>query len=652
MSFLIGNIKSLCWAIIPILLTNPVIAMEPFSEAQTSEFMLALATFVEKNHLKKDPASMQKGMVYEYRDMRKKSPPECFVQGEALDTMHDGAWLAAALVHARIAKDEPLYKDLLEKYLLPFYCRMLNHSHEIFSNKVNHARPSAQDTWKNSREWLLQDGEKGFVPYWWDEGYSVSLERLRDKNPLPAFPSFDDFIHQKRPNPNLQLSGYSLGSSNHLAQDLAVMLQLSWLLYRNLEDKDGDCYRAELLDASRHLQECRMRHHGPIAMVDAAAGVAHANAALLRQVPDQSKFEIKLLNNHYRQCLESAEAGKRLPTPGFADDQEYRYYSALARHGTLPKAVAFKLVYDALTEGRLYQYYCDDQDVPAGMNRFDLHPIYFTAGKPLDYRSDRKGPGGKPRPAGSRLGPQNMVVCGWSCQALNKWPELWTESIGQLFGKLPLVAIHHPNMDPSPAKFTTFNLENQPLELSASLNQLTLRIPNPPRQLDLQILSADGSQGCNLKLKNMEIQGTNLLSEKIQLEHRWQNSSNASILQVEIPFTVRKGQTAWLNGVELGKYQLSLAGKKQEFVLATQPAHVKMLLQRELVEGLATWQRVFKEKGYLPTGLDAGGDWDHYSDSGAYAHLICACAQHLHLLHGKQDWETLRLPAILEDSRK
>jgi len=132
MSFFIGNMKSLCWAIILTLLTNPVIAMEPFSEAQTSEFMLALATFIEKNHLKKDPNSMQKGMVYEYRDMRKKSLPECFVQGEALDTMHDGAWLAAALVHARIAKDEPLYKELLEKYLLPFYCRMLNHSHEIF----------------------------------------------------------------------------------------------------------------------------------------------------------------------------------------------------------------------------------------------------------------------------------------------------------------------------------------------------------------------------------------------------------------------------------------------------------------------------------------------------------------------------------------
>jgi len=48
MSFFIGNMKSLCWAIILTLLTNPVIAMEPFSEAQTSEFMLALATFIEK----------------------------------------------------------------------------------------------------------------------------------------------------------------------------------------------------------------------------------------------------------------------------------------------------------------------------------------------------------------------------------------------------------------------------------------------------------------------------------------------------------------------------------------------------------------------------------------------------------------------------
>ena len=67
--------------------------------------------------------------------------------------------------------------------------------------------------------------------------------------------------------------------------------------------------------------------------------------------------------------------------------------------------------------------------------------------------------------------------------------------------------------------------------------------------------------------------------------------------------------------------------------------------ERELGEGLATWRAIFKEKRYIPTGLGAG-DWDRFSDSGGYAHLIAAGAQWLHVLEGKRDWETHRVPAV------
>ena len=54
---------------------------------------------------------------------------------------------------------------------------MLNHSDELFSGRNSRARPGAKP-WR--KEWAFQEGEKGFVPYFWDDGGSVSLDRPRD----------------------------------------------------------------------------------------------------------------------------------------------------------------------------------------------------------------------------------------------------------------------------------------------------------------------------------------------------------------------------------------------------------------------------------------------------------------------------------------
>src|SRR5688500_18549252 len=63
-------------------------------------FMKRLAQFAYDHHLKKDETSPQRGMLYEYLDFPRKGQPDQFVQGEALDTMHDGAWFAAAMANA------------------------------------------------------------------------------------------------------------------------------------------------------------------------------------------------------------------------------------------------------------------------------------------------------------------------------------------------------------------------------------------------------------------------------------------------------------------------------------------------------------------------------------------------------------------------
>src|SRR5687768_15978498 len=175
----------------------------PLTADETREFMKRLARFVDDNHLKKDATSEQRGMVYEYFDVKRKGQVGQWVQGEALDTMHDGAWFAVALVNASRATGDPYYGELLTRWILPFYCRMLNHSDTLFRAKQDDV---AEKGVRFGREHQLQEGEKGFVPYWWDDGASVSLERRRTKDPKTPFSATDRLAG--KPNPDFVLDGW------------------------------------------------------------------------------------------------------------------------------------------------------------------------------------------------------------------------------------------------------------------------------------------------------------------------------------------------------------------------------------------------------------------------------------------------------------
>lgn len=407
----------------------PAADAAPLSAEETRAFMKRLADYAVVNHMKRGD-SPQRGMMYEYFRPASRGKIEQYMQGEALDTMHDGSWFALALVNAYRATGDAAYKDVLVKELLPFYLKMLNHGDELFTADVNNCRPERRTTWTNSKEWLLQGREKGFVPYFWDDGGSVSLEMRNRKQALLDFPGYDAYTAEGKPNSEYRLSGYSLGSSNHLAQDLAVMLQGAWLLLRESSAEADRKLAEEVALGAKHLYECRLRHHGHIPATDAAWGLISGDEKLLRNTTDGSSPAWLKPKNHYTEAVRDFTPGKRYGTPGFADDQQYLYYAAIARSGgTLPRPLAFKLTFDAFTQPRLYALYCDDEPRRPGLDRFDLHPYFFQDGKPVDMRSQRKGPGGKPRPTGSRFGPQNMIVCGWALQSLKQSPGLWDESL-------------------------------------------------------------------------------------------------------------------------------------------------------------------------------------------------------------------------------
>ena len=619
----------------------------PMSRDETRTFMRRLARYVHDHHLKQTPGSAQRGMVYEYFDPTRKGQFDQFVQGEALDTMHDGAWLAAALVNAHRATGDPFYRRFVAEWQLPFYCKMLNHSDTLFSTKRNDARPGAPP-W--NREHGLQEGEKGFVPYWWDDGGSVSLEGRRDKDPRPIRPSVHLLID--KPNPNYLLHGYSQGSSNHLAQDLGVMLQQAWLLFKEGDRPADRKLAAELAEAARNLHLCRMNHHGHIPMCCSPTALANGDAEELKRLPDPADARLWTPDNHYTRALYTFAPGERRAFPGFADDQQYRYHHGIARAGgQLPKPLAFKTIYDAYTEPLLYRYYSDDAPVPAGINRFDLHTYYAVDGKLTDYRSDRKGPNGLPRPIGSRMGPQNMICAGWALQALRQYPGLWEERHRTQFPQ----DVRVPILDVSRGIFNVpggVSAIAGPSTVNVYSTRTALRVDGDSKEdaITLRLFGKPDAQGrhaiVTLK-RDKTATAVNDRGEPLRFRAEITPAEEGFRYYFELPYTVVKEQKAWANGVEHGRLSVQLGDAKRNLYLLSSEADVKAWLEHELAGGLRTWEAIFNEKGYIPTGLGTGAaGWDRYSDSGGYAHLISAASQYLLYLDGKRDWEVHRIPTV------
>jgi len=625
----------------------------PLSADETRTFMRELTQYVFDHHLKRDEKSAQRGMVYEYFNTKRAGQHDQWIQGEALDTMHDGAWFAAALVNAHRATGDRYYRDLLTQWVLPFYLKMLNHSDTLFSPDNNNA---ATDANVFNREHLLQKGEKGFVPYWWDDGASISLEMAVKKRSQLNFMGHDELAKKGEANPQFKLRGHSHGSSNHLAQDLAVMLQLAWLMLHDSALPADKALAAEVAEAAKNLHQCRMNHHGHINDVCAAYGLSNQLPDELKRATDGNVPKLWTPANHYVNCLVNFKPGQRVSTPGFADDQEYLYYAGTARHNTLPRPLAFKLIYDAFTTPQLFRYYCDDWDVPPGLNRFDLHPYYFKDGRPEDYRSDRKGPGKGPRPAGSRLGPQMMVVTGWALQALKAYPGVW-ENGGNT--KLEGFRVNGPSTHNNyriagvrPDGSLAVNFRNASFgfygeSMKPSLTVKVFAYPDGAGSVlevvmtKERVLSASHSSGEQLVISPRlgSVMGT---FDPTRPDPRFR-------YELRLSPSTTKEQKPWLNAVECQSFSFHDGMQLRNCTVKSQERGVEECLAHELGGGLRTWQALFKEKGYIPTGLGAGGmgggyAWDDMSDAGGYAHLLSAASQWLLYLEGKRDWEVHGLP--------
>ena len=408
-----------------------------------------------------------------------------------------------------------------------------------------------------------------------------------------------------------------------------------------------------------------MRHHGCIPMCAAPAALAGGDAALMKRVGDPNDPRLLAAGRHYTNALSDFEPQKPYSGPGFADDQQYRYYHGIARAGgKVPPALAFKIVADAFTEPLLWRCYSDDAPVPAGINRFDLYPQYFVDGKPQHYRSDRKGPGGRPIPVGSRMGPQNMVCCGWALQVLREFPGIWEERYKRQFAKDLWVYIFEPVDKQGAQIFGIINasvpvspvaIGNVEMSLTGGRTGLLLWWARcRGEQATIRIFSRPDAKGAHAIItvkRDKTLSAVNDKGEKLSVDGSVKPAEDGFGFHVMLPWTVTKGQKPWANGIEHGRYSIQVGKDVRNFYLAGSEKQVRERLQSELAGGLRTWEAIFDEYGYIPTGIGTGRFWDGFSDSGGYAHLISAAAQWVLYLQKKAAWQVPKIGRLPADRR-
>jgi hypothetical protein len=247
-----------------------------------------------------------------------------------------------------------------------------------------------------------------------------------------------------------------------------------------------------------------------------------------------------------------------------------------------------------------------------------------------------------------------MVVCGWALQALDAHPGLWDKSVDQLCGKDPRVQLAHPQ--PTEGwelpRSSTFELGGATLRLAGRPRSLVISGTFAGDELKIEVFAGPDGKGTKavIRLKTGQhataVNGEGEPLNRIVGEAEKKKDGSTGFY-VDLSYTVgMKDQGRWANGIELGRYSIVVNGKVQNFVLASDEKRVRRQLEGELAGGLRTWEAIFEAKGFIPTGLNAGGDWDKFSDSGGYAHLIAAASQYILWKQGKRDWEIHRVPTV------
>ncbi len=593
-------------------------------------FMKEMALAVEKYHLKKDPISPQRGMVYEYVDMNKIGQLGQWIQGEGLDTMHDGAWYAAAMAQAYTATEDHYYRDFLTNWQMPFYLKMLLHSDSLFAAALDPTKRIHPAGHTFGRVWVYM-GKKGWVPYWWDDGASLSLDPAG--NPNGGRSRVDYYLIHGKQNEDNRLNGFSCGCSNHMAQDLAIMLTRSWLLLRD----------PDIALAAEYLQQERAeRGFGRVPAIISAAAVCNQNNEYRNEIPTLfGKYPtVGWLFKNLRQP-------DRSWCNCYVDEEAFYYHSQLVKsNGKVSPEMASELLYRIWSFWVTNDYWYDVTGPIPGVNNLDLWARDMENGKFVTYQSDNPE-----HTDGSRGGCQAMIYTAIGLQMLDALPGCWERIAEQ---KTPdSIRIRFSDSEKNLTYCEPFHIGSAKVQAASTPWKLCLRLESPQPENTFYVYCDKSAEARKITIhikKSGNVEVFNHDNQPMLADIKYMNRAGKNTIEVQIPYQIAKEQAAWTTAVESGYLSIGDQSKRIDlFTLSGEDRIYRNFLDK-IEGGIAVWHKVFKTLGYIPTGflyypeitadIDVQAKWmAEKADSGGYAHLISACSQYLIYQSGRRDWQ-------------
>ncbi len=590
---------------------HPPIAPLPadWPDQRLREFAAELADYVFTNHVVTDPCRITYGMPYEFYADGKQ------MQSFGLDTMHDGAWFTAACVAADIADPEIKYLERAAKYTIPFYANVINNSDKIFPDKKFREGQDKKP---------LEEPLKGWVPRGWDDGRGYMHGKDGQFNILRPDPNSKSTTVEMKDGRFIQ-AYYT--PSNHLAQDLAVMLTQTWLVTKD----------PALAAAMKNIYQYRTDYFGPIPLLETAFGITSGKTELIDAFSpgpfDPAKMRV--YKGAYLQQDQNLDAS-------YSDVLEWHFDLAAARYCVTGKSIpeeyilhAAARINDAMSAMEIY---FDDRPWPAGMFFFDIQdqPRFCKGtGKLSQYMSK----GGLI--FGAR-GIQFAAVASGILPKLKKNPEIWQSYYEKNHADENLVRIVNNATNIDGKKDTLY--DKTP---AIVINGTIIRIVSNPKNLCLYVETAD--PGITFKIapaaenitgdrrigkitvsENGSISVTNDKGESLRFEQAFTAGSRWAA-EIKIPYTFNPGQKQWINASENTRFTLSV-NDNQAYTLymLSEPQRIIDRLECLCFGAVETWYKVYRTVGRIPSGWRTHNVtvevWE-VSDVGNYAHLIKTIAQ-------------------------
>jgi hypothetical protein len=250
------------------------------------------------------------------------------------------------------------------------------------------------------------------------------------------------------------------------------------------------------------------------------------------------------------------------------------------------------------------------------------------------------------------MGPQNMVTTGWALQALRANPGIWEKPYQANFSTDLRVYIEDDSgiTGPPDASRATWKTAAATLTIHSNRRALWITGDVPGDSISLKIHARPDAAGTHAAVKigrDKSVSMTNAAGNGLVGTCQVIPADQAGFtFTLQLPYTVTKDQSLWANGVEHGRLSIVLGEDRRNLYLASPEEQVRGWLLHQLAGGLRTWEAIFQERGFIPTGIGTGRPMDNYSDTGAYAHLISAGAQWLLYLDNKFDWDQHHVPNL------